>query len=439
MQRLTLCLIVLLLIFPGAELAAAPKTANPARAVLDNGLTAIVWENHATEIVTLQAWAKVGSRDETDDLNGGAHFVEHMLFKGTQRRKVGQIDEEVEGLGGILNASTSWDFTFFYIVAASRFFDRILDIQSDALMHSTFDSDELDRERKVVIEELNRRDDTPPTRTFDMLYTTAYTTHPYRRPVGGTRAVIQRMTRDQLFEFYRTHYVPANLTIVGVGDVNADEALAKIRKAYAAWRASAPARAPAPPELPFTAVRRSELEQDVRVAYLRMGWIGPSVRDRDLYAMDVLSYAIGQGRASRLAQRIRDQQRLVQDINASFPTTLDPSLLQIFAVVEPQDLAKAEQAILAEVAAVRDEGISEGELQRAKTLLEGNDIVATHTTQGMATNLGYYATISDVEFALTYLQRIREVTREDVQRVARRFLDPQRYAIVVIRPRSRQP
>ena len=435
-MRWTALLLLLALLAPAVSPATAQsRTAAPLRVVLDNGLTVIVQESHATEIVTLQAWVKVGSRDETDETNGAAHFVEHMLFKGTQRRGVGQIDREVEGLGGILNASTSFDYTQYFIVSASRFFDKILGIQSDALMRSTLDPQEFERERLVIIEELNRRDDTPSTRTFDALYTTAYTVHPYRRPIGGSRAVIQQMTRDQLLGFYTTHYAPGNVTVVVVGDVSAQDAVHKVRRAYGGWRRPAPARQQFAPEPPFGAVRRSVIEGDVRVAYLNMGWLGPAARDRDVYAMDVLLYVLGRGRGSRLARSIQEGQRLVQQISAGFPTALDPTLFSVFAVTEPDNVARVEEVILAEIRGVREQGVSDEDLRRAKTLLEGEEIVSTHTTRGFATTLGFYATVADLEFALTYRDRIRQVSREDVQRVAQRFLDPQRYALVVLQPR----
>jgi len=437
-MRWTALLLLLALLAPAVSPATAQsRTAAPLRVVLDNGLTVIVQESHATEIVTLQAWVKVGSRDETDETNGAAHFVEHMLFKGTQRRGVGQIDREVEGLGGILNASTSFDYTQYFIVAASRFFDKTMDIQSDALMRSTLDPQEFERERLVIIEELNRRDDTPSTRTFDALYTTAYAVHPYRRPIGGSRAVIQQMTRDQLFLFYTTHYAPGNVTVVVVGDVSAQAAVHKVRRAYGGWRRPAPARQQFAPEPPFGAVRRSVIEGDVRVAYLNMGWLGPAARDRDVYAMDVLLYVLGRGRGSRLARSIQEGQRLVQQISAGFPTALDPTLFSVFAVTEPDNVARVEEVILAEIRGVREQGVSDEDLRRAKTLLEGEEIVSTHTTRGFATTLGFYATVADLEFALTYRDRIRQVSREDVQRVALRFLDPQRYALVVLQPRRR--
>ncbi len=436
MLRLAVAVLLCAVLLPSlAPASAQTRLPAPVRAVLDNGLTVIVHENHAAEIVTLYAWVKVGSRDETEELNGAAHFVEHMLFKGTRKRKVGQISREVESLGGILNASTWYDWTSYFIVASSRFFNRILDIQADALMNSTFDSEEFERERLVVIEELSRREDTPSTRSYDVLSTTTWTVHSYKRFPGGTRPVIRAMTRDGLFTYYKTYYVPGNVIVVVAGDVNADDVVAKVRRAYGSWRGTLPTRIPATPEPAFTSVRRTVIDADVRVTSFRLGWLGPGVRDRDVYAADVLLYALGRGQASRLIRTVRDRQRVVQQISASFDTLADPGLFTIFAVADPDVQARAEEAILAELASIRNEGITEEELRRAKTLLEGEVVVGTHTGRGMASTLGYYAAIADIDFVLTYLDRVRQVTREDVQRVTQRFLDPQRYAIAVIRPR----
>jgi zinc protease len=435
MPRILAVLLLALLVFSIAPATAQPRIAAPVRLVLDNGLTILVHENHAAEIVTLYAWVKVGSRDEPEELNGAAHFVEHMLFKGTRRRKAGQISREVEGLGGILNASTWYDWTSYYIVASSRFFDRMLDIQADALRNSTFDAAEFERERLVVIEELSRREDTPATRSYDVLSATAWTVHPYKRFPGGTRPVIRAMTRDGLFAFYRTYYVPGNVIVVVAGDVRADDVVAKARRAYGSWRGTLPPRIPATPEPPLTSVRRTVVDADVRVTSMRLGWLGPSVRDRDVYAADVLLYALGQGRASRLVRTVQDRLRLVQQVSASFSTQADPGLFTIYAVSDPEAQARAEEAILAEITAIGSEGITEEELRRAKTLLEAEVVIGIHTSRGAASTLGYYAAIADVDFALTYLDRMRQVTREDVQRAAQRFLDPQRYAVAVIRPR----
>ncbi len=429
-------LLLIVLVLPSVA-PAAPKSLPVKQSVLDNGLTVIVAENHASDVFTLNAWVKVGSRDETDELNGAAHFVEHLLFKGTARRKPGEISRAVESVGGVLNASTSFDYTQYFIVASSRFFDRILDIQADALMNSSFDPQEVERERPVILQELALIDDTPSRSGIFQLYSTAYSVHPYHRPVGGTRAIIARLARDQVFEFYRTYYGPANVTLVVAGDVKTDEVLAKIRQVLGNWRRSVQSRRAAPVEPPLPSVRRLVDERDVRVTTMQMGWLTADVQSPDHYVLDVLLYALGRGRGARLVRTLRDQQRLVQSIGASFSTAVDPSLFIIQAVTEPQNQAAAEAAILAELAAVREQGISADELDRAKTLIAADELISQQTSRGQASALGFAATVATLAYHETYLDRISAVTRDDVLRVANRYLLPQRYAIVIIRPRGR--
>ncbi|MBI3998448.1 MAG: insulinase family protein [Armatimonadetes bacterium] len=436
---LTCVLIGLMLLPPAGAAPARPRAGGPVRQVLEGGLTVIVEEHTAADIVALHTWVKVGSKDEDDETNGAAHFLEHMLFKGTAQRKPGQMDREVEGLGGTLNAATSTDWTYYYIVAGSRHFDQILDLQADAIMHSTIDAGEMARERRVVIEEINRRDNFPLTRAAELLRATAFTVHPYRRSVLGTRAGIERMPRDVLLNVSRTYYVPDNITVVVVGNIRASDALAKVRRAYAGFRRPPVVRPARPAEPPIPEVRRAVAEQDVRVTYLVMGFLAPDARDRDFYAADVLLYVLGRGLGARLRQEIVERQRLAQSIGASYPTSEDPPLFVISAVVDPSQADRAEAAILAELTAVRDQGLSEQELARAKNLFEGEHVYRTHTSGGRAFDLGFASTVADLEFGLSYLERVRQVTREDVQRVARRLFDPQRYAVAVIRPPVRQP
>ncbi|HEY6102873.1 MAG TPA: pitrilysin family protein [bacterium] len=429
-------LVFLLLALLAHPAPAAPTTRPVTREILANGLTVVVAESHATDVVTLNAWVKVGSRDETDELNGAAHFVEHLLFKGTRRRQVGEISREVESVGGQLNASTSFDYTQYYIVAASRFFDRILDIQADALMNSTVDPVEVDRERTVVLQELALIDDSPGRSAFTRLYSLLYPGHPYRRPVGGLPEIIRRLTRDQLFEFYRAHYGPSNVTLVIAGDVNTAETMARVRSVLGPWRHLVQGRAAAVAVPPPSEVRRAAVAQDVRVATILLGWIGADVRNPDHYALDVLVYVLGQGRGARLIRSLRDRQQLVQSVGASFGTSLDPGLFAISAVADPQQAGRVEQAILAELSVLRDQGVSADELNRAKTLIEMETLVDQQTSRGWASNLGFAATIAGLDYHETYLGRIRAVTAADVQRAAGRYLDPQRYALVLVQPRS---
>jgi zinc protease len=343
--RIVIAFLLLALLAPPAP--GAPQGPGPATEVLPNGLTVVVAEGRASDVVTLNAWVKVGSRDETDEINGAAHFVEHLLFKGTRRRKPGEMSREVESLGGQFNASTSFDFTQYYIVAASRFLDRMLDIQADALMDSTFEPAEVDRERTVVLQELALVDDSPSRSGYIQLYATLYRVHPYSRSVGGQRAIIQRMTRDELYGFYRAHYGPANVTLVVAGNVASAKVIAQVRRLLGAWRHPVQPKAAAPAEPPPAEIRRVAMERDVRAATLLLGWIGADVRNPDHYALDILAAILGQGRSARLARSLRDRQQIVQSINVGFGTSIDPGVFVISAVADPSQAGRVEPALLA--------------------------------------------------------------------------------------------
>jgi len=429
-----LLLLVLLIPQPGAA-APAPSRATPRvlRSVLDNGLTVIVEEHAASDIVALYTWVRVGSKDEDEETNGVAHFIEHMLFKGTAKRKPGVMEREVEGLGGVLNAATSVDYTNYFIIAAAKHFDQMLELQADAVTNPIFDAAEMERERRVVIEEINSRWNSPATRAFDAILGVAFTTHPYRRTILGPRAGLERMSRETLVNFYQTHYVPSKMSVVVVGNIRADDVLNKVRRAYTGFQLRGAPRPARPVEPPISGVRRLVIEQDVRVAYVAMGFHAPAAHDRDVYATDVLEYVLGGGLGARLRQQIVDRTRLAQSAGAAYLVTEDPSLFIISAVADPSQVERTEAAILTELASVREQGISETELVRAKNLLEGEHVFRTHTARGRARYLGLSATVVGLEFGQTYVERIRQVTRDDVQRAARRLFDPQRYAIVVIR------
>ncbi len=417
--------------------AAGPAAPGPAvlQEVLANGLQVVVAPQPGSPAVTVDAWVRVGSRDETDEENGAAHFVEHMLFKGTRRRPVGQMAREVETLGGWTNASTGHDYTHYYVVAPAHALAQALDVLADALANATFDPQEVERERTVILQELSLIHDTPARYAVFRLFSTAFTVHPYRRPVGGSAEVVRRISRDQLVRFYRSSYGPARVTVVVAGGVEGGPTLDLARQVFGGWRRPVVARAPAPQEPPLEGVRRSVEERAVQVTTFAVGWLGPSVRDDDHYAVDVLVYALGRGRAARWVRELRDRRRVVQTLSVGFPTAKDPSLLFVVAATSDPDESRAERALLEQVQALREWGLTEEELERAKTLLEADVRTEQHTSQGLAASLGFAATVADLDYHRAYLQNVRAVTRDEVLRVARQYLDPQRYAVVSLRPR----
>ncbi|MCX8012539.1 MAG: insulinase family protein, partial [Desulfobacterota bacterium] len=216
----------------------------------NNGLTVILKENHSIPLVNFQMWIKVGSADEKEEEAGITHLIEHMLFKGTTKRKVGEIAREVETAGGSINAFTSYDQTVFHLAIPSQYFALGLDIVADAIQNPSFDPEELEREKEVIVEEIRMRTDQPSTKLNEALFSITFTVHPYRRPIIGFENTVKNLDREEVVEYYRRWYAPDNMCLVVVGDFKSNEALSTIKKAFADFTSKTKPNLPRPLEPP---------------------------------------------------------------------------------------------------------------------------------------------------------------------------------------------
>jgi len=226
--RIAICFFLLTVSLSAAD--AQPRDVFKTK--LDNGMTVILEEDHSARVVAFQMYVRVGGADENDKEAGISHVFEHMLFKGTEKRKLGQIAGEIEAAGGYINAYTSYDQTVYHLAVASRYFDTGLDIISDAIQHSSFDPNELKKELEVVLEEIRMNEDNPGRTLYKNILSTAFTTHPYKRPVIGFTDTVKSFTREQILNFFKKWYVPNNMTLVIVGDFNRSKALEAIKNSF---------------------------------------------------------------------------------------------------------------------------------------------------------------------------------------------------------------
>jgi zinc protease len=360
------------------------------RFTLDNGLKVVIEENHAAKVVALEAWVDVGSATEPPELAGIAHVFEHMLFKGTKRRAVGEIARDVESAGGDINAWTSFDETVYHLVLPSRHFEQGLDILADVLQHSAFDPAELERELKVVLEELKQGEDSPGRVTSQTLFATAFQKHPYRRPVIGSAKSVKALTQKRLLEFFASNYVGHNVTLVLCGDVEAKKARKKIEELFGGMTAGEKKRAELTPEPAQKAARGKIVTADVREAHVQIGFHIPSVRHEDAPALELLALVLGHGEASRLETHLRRERETVNEAFAYAYSPRDPGLFVLGATTRPGDVDVAVDGLLDEVLRLGREPISEEELARAKATLEADAIYAKETMQGCARKLGYF-------------------------------------------------
>jgi zinc protease len=416
--------------------APAPQSIT-SRHVLANGVRVVIEEHRRSDVVALQLWVEAGARDETLSEAGLAHYLEHMLFKGTTARPGGFIDREVEGVGGRMNAGTSLDFTYYHMLLPAGRVLAGIDTLADISVNASLDETQLEREKRVVLEEMRLGEDNPNRFLSRQLYGAALDGHPYGRPVIGRADLIRALPRDQLVRFYRRHYVPEAFTLVVVGAVDPTQVLEAARQAFGRLTRSGIRRLPTP--IPGEIrPRQVELQRPGTHTYLGLAWLGPKLDHADTPAVDVLVGILGQGRASRLTRALRDRLGLVNSIGTGYTAMEGAGVITLTAQLDPANLARVETEVWRELTKVREEGVNADELERARTAEEARREFQAETAEGRAYALGHAETIWRLDEELAYLDRIRAVTGEQVRAAARRYLDPDRAARVVFVPGNRQ-
>jgi zinc protease len=405
---------------------APPPTTNPVRYILPNGIPVIIQEHRVADVAALQLWVRAGARDEAHDELGLAHYLEHMLFKGTATRPPGFVEREVEAVGGRINAGTSWDYTFYHTVVPAR----------NVAVNASLEERLLEAEKQVVLEEMRLNEDNPRRFLVQQLFASAFEGHPYGRPVIGTSDLIRGLSRETLVGFYRRHYAPELFALVVVGAVKPEDVLRVARRTLGVLPRTGVGRLP--PALPPGPRRvRSETTRPGTQAYLGMAWVAPRLDHADTPALDLLMSILGRTKASRLVASLRERQALVSSIASSLNAMEGVGLVMITAQLEPEQLARAEAEILAEIQRVRDNGVTAIELKRAITAAEVDHEFSTETAEGRARAWGQAETIWRLEEETLYLERVRTVTAAQIQSVARRYLDPERYVRVALLPPAR--
>ena len=415
---------------------------NVIRYELDNGLNVVLLPQSTAPVVACNVWVGVGSADEEPHEAGLAHVHEHMLFKGTQRRGVGEIAREVESAGGHINAFTSFDQTCYYVVTSSRFFASSVDILADAIRNSAFDADELGRELEVIQEEIKRGNDDPNRVVSRMLFETAYTEHPYRLPVIGTPQSVDSFDRDAVVSFFRKHYRPDNMTVILAGDFEEDEARELISTQFGDFETPRHAELTRVVEPEQSSPRVAvQSKSDVQNSMIRLGFHVPDVLHEDIPAIDVLGAVMGQGDASHLHRRLVRDRELVTSAYAGAYTPRDAGLFVVAADYQLDERHDDPEAIiaavLAEVAAVRDGSVAQADVDRARTLIEGREIFGKETVEGLAMRIGHSIMVTgDPEFDDRYYAALARVKPADVQRVARAYLTAENLTLCVLHPQE---
>ncbi len=430
--------------------SAAPKSADPAIpalppgakiTVLDNGLTVIVREDHSAPVVSAQAWANTGSIHEGRWLGAGmSHVLEHMLFKGTTTRPGSRIDQEVQEAGGYMNAYTSFDRTVYHIDAPNTGARTAIDILCDIMQHATLPADEMEKEKQVILREMDMNQDDPGRRSGRRLFETAYTRSPYRLTVIGYPDIYNELKREDIFNYYQERYVPNNLFFVVAGDVKNDEVVAQIKLAFANAKAKSLPPMVLPEEPKQTAPREVIEEAPIEQGYFHLSWHIPDVRHPDVPLLDVLATLLGSGRSSRLYQEVREKQGLVNSADAWTYNPGAPGLFGLSAIVNADKFVAARDAMLAEVEKMKTKPVAKAELEKAVKQFTAGTLATRKTMQGQAADLGgNWLAANDLNFSARYLAAVKRITPADLQRVARDYLTTENRTLYALLPTNSAP
>lgn len=410
-----------------------------ARATLDNGLEVLVEERRGAPTVACRVYVKTGSIYEARFLGCGiSHIYEHLLAGGTtSTRPETETAKILQSIGGNTNAYTTYDVTCYHITTTGEHYGTALDLLADWMTNNVLDEREVAREREVVKRELEKDLDEPSHVIWQLYAETAYRVHPVRLPIIGFKENIERLGRDDLVAFYRDRYVPNNALVVVVGDVDKDEALDRVRGAFASWERRPLPPFPLPEEPRQIAPRRAEKAMGINVALAKIGWPTVDLAHQDLFALDVLAFVLAQGEASRLTRTLVHEKRLANAVSASSWT---PSFApgQFAIQLEVEDHAKLEEAIaaaLAEVERVREAPVGEDELARAKRQKLAEHVFNTQSNEDRAEDLAsWWIGTGDPFFGEKYVAGIARQTPADLVRVARQYFVPERLNVAVVRP-----
>ena len=410
------------------------------RTVLDNGLVVLAKEVHTSPIVTAMVWYRVGSRNEELGQTGKSHFLEHMLFKGTERFKKGQIDLITLKNGGGNNAFTSHDFTAYYFNFAADRWDVALEIESDRIINCAFDPEEFEAEKKVVIEELKTGLDSPWGLLLQEQEAAAFKVHPYRNPIVGWLQDVERATVEEQQAYYRRYYHPNNAILVLAGDFETDEVLTKVERAFG----SVPAGAPPPPMLLKEPPQRGERRLIVRwrskVPRLAIAYHAPQIAHVDSYALQVLGVVLSEGKASRFYQRLVEREQSVTFVSAEYGESKDPTLFHIRAEARgDHSIEEIETSIYDELGRIAGGQLNEHELDRAKHQIEAHFILSRERTLDQAILLGQIETLYDLDYIDSYLPRINAVTAADVAAACSRYLNEDSRTVALLLSDGSEP
>jgi predicted Zn-dependent peptidase len=405
---------------------------------LANGLRIVVEPIPTVQSLTVSFWVRAGSRNELPHQHGIAHFLEHMLFKGTHTRSAAQIAQAIEGRGGILNASTGKELTFYYARVLAEHMPIAVEVLSDLLLNARLDPQDIDLEKGVVLEEMRMIEDTPDEVLHDRAAEVHWGNHPLARRIIGVPETVNGFTRESILEFIRTHYCPERMVVAAAGNIEPDALFAQVDRWLGAWRPEQVAPSPTPQSLPRRAPNAPPcfLEtREVEQTHFALVMDGVSFFDERRYTQAVLNTLLGGSMFSRLWQEVREKRGLAYEIGSYALPMSDGGLFVIYGGVAPHAFEQAVQVIEAELEKLIAAPPDEAEVESARNLLKGNRVLALESTQSRAELIGSETLMRGAVVPMEeIIAQIDAVTPERLHTLAQQLFAPAQRTLVALVP-----
>ncbi len=417
----------------------------------------IVFAYKRGELINISSWVKTGSINENDSNNGISHFLEHLMFKGTEKHKAGEFDRILEAKGAIVNAATWKDYTFYYITipkgSSDKNYKEALKLHADMMLNPVIPDNEIGapfdinnpkvenkRERHVVIEEIRMRKDQPWTKIYNLTNANMYKNHPYKRDVIGNEQIISTVTRENVLDYYKTHYTPGNITTIIVGDLNPEEIIPAAAKEFNFKDRTNRAKEIFPYEVPPNETKYIEEYSEINTGFLMFGYLGsPAIDVKTSTVFEMIALILGTGQSSRLYQELIEQAKvpMFNVISADYFHFKDGGNLFLQANFKPEHKNEAVEAIKKQIIKLCRDGVSNKELRKAKKKLKACFAENAETVSDIAETIGFYMTVCNkLECVEEYNEVINNITAEDIKNTAQKYLDLNKSVIAVLMPET---
>jgi predicted Zn-dependent peptidase len=400
----------------------------------NNGLTSILINDKNSLIASIIVFVRVGSVNEKPSQAGLSHFIEHLMFKGSKNYPGDSFSKNVENFGGEINAATSREFTMYYINIQKNFVEESLKMLADTIENPLFPKEEIDKERKVVIEEIQRHFDNPSSVLYERFYETIYKTSALKNSVVGTSEVITNVTPEEIYEYYKTHYIPENIVVVICGGFDKEKIEIVLEKTFSKFKKRA---VPCEPLLKEEDRSGKDITQygKVEVGYMLSGFLASDIDDEDIFIADLAADILGGTKSSRLYKALYEKKHLVYAIDSTFSIERGTGNIYISSIFEPKNLRHIKEEIEKQIEDIISNGITEEELNMSKLLLKTDWQFSSETPYDIADKIGYFNLIGRPDYVPNYLNNLKSMTSKDVINFFKKYYSKNTISHVVLLPK----